>query len=329
MELKISAPGGNEYQLIQTATRYEGFFLPDHSAIEMVAPFGEALFRHYRGNGFDIWCSIYDIKHQTKLSGRLDVETFELHMQFAKGFETKWDGIGSGLIKPYQYNLSYLPFLSNEALFKKNTCYHTFDIHFTIGFLERLSPHFPALDRLLSKATRKKPGSISKTDRFLTPEMITIVHQIMKCPFKNGSAALYIESKVLELLLNVLDHLSEQDPAAPIKLSVYDKARLHDARELVIKDFENPLSIIQLSRKVGINDFKLKKGFKHLFGTTVFDFMHGQRMEKARQLLLETNLSVEEIAYMLGYEYESNFNKAFKKHFNYTAAYLRKSKKLE
>lgn len=326
MELKISAPGGNEYRLIQTASKYEGFFLPGHTALEMQAVFGNGLFRHYRGNGFDIWFSNYDIKHDTKLQGRFDVETFELHMQFENAFETKWDGIGTGIIKPYQYNLSYLPFLMNEANFKKDTCYHTFDIHFTVSFLERLAPYFPALDQLILTALKKQPCSVSKLDRFLTPEMITIVHQVLNCPFTNGSAALYIESKVLELLLNILDHLFGNHTLSPVKLSPYEIEKLHEAKEIIVKDFENPLSIIQLSKKIGVNDFKLKKGFKYLFGSTLFDYVHRERMEKAKQLLLETDLPVEDIAMMTGYEFATSFKKAFKSYFNYTPAYLRKKK---
>jgi AraC family transcriptional regulator len=69
-----------------------------------------------------------------------------------------------------------------------------------------------------------------------------------------------------------------------------------------------------LSRKVAINECYLKKGFKEMFGTTIFDFYQGQRMEHAKYLLYEKGLSVTEVSVMLGYSSISHFSTAFKKH---------------
>ena len=75
-----------------------------------------------------------------------------------------------------------------------------------------------------------------------------------------------------------------------------------------------PLTIRELSRKVAINECYLKKGFKELFGTTIFDFYQSQRMEHARYLLYEKGLSVTEVSMLLGYSSISHFSTAFKKH---------------
>jgi len=50
------------------------------------------------------------------------------------------------------------------------------------------------------------------------------------------------------------------------------------------------------------------------------------RMEKARQILLETALSIHDLAFMVGYDHPENFQKAFKKYWGYTPAELRKRK---
>lgn len=93
-----------------------------------------------------------------------------------------------------------------------------------------------------------------------------------------------------------------------------DREKIIRAREVLLRHIGEPLTIKELSRKVAINECYLKKGFKEMFGTTIFDFYQGQRMEHARYLLYEKGLSVTEVSVMLGYSSISHFSTAFKKH---------------
>jgi AraC-like DNA-binding protein len=93
-----------------------------------------------------------------------------------------------------------------------------------------------------------------------------------------------------------------------------DRDKINKAREVLIQHIGEPITIKELSRKVAINECYLKKGFKEMFGTTIFDFYQSQRMEHARYLLYEKGLSVTEVSMMLGYSSISHFSTAFKKH---------------
>ena len=93
-----------------------------------------------------------------------------------------------------------------------------------------------------------------------------------------------------------------------------DREKIVKAREVLLQHIGEPITIKELSRKVAINECYLKKGFKELFGTTIFDFYQSQRMEHARYLLYEKGLSVTEVSIMLGYSSISHFSTAFKKH---------------
>jgi AraC family transcriptional regulator len=93
-----------------------------------------------------------------------------------------------------------------------------------------------------------------------------------------------------------------------------DREKIVQAREILLQHIGEPLTIRELSRKVAINECYLKKGFKEMFGTTIFDFYQGQRMEHARYLLYEKGLSVTDVSLMLGYSSISHFSTAFKKH---------------
>ncbi len=93
-----------------------------------------------------------------------------------------------------------------------------------------------------------------------------------------------------------------------------DREKIINARAVLLQHIGEPLTIKALSRKVAINECYLKKGFKELFGTTIFDFYQTQRMEHAKYLLYDKGLSVTDVSALLGYSSISHFSTAFKKH---------------
>jgi len=92
-----------------------------------------------------------------------------------------------------------------------------------------------------------------------------------------------------------------------------------DALEATARFLESNLdadhSIQKLSRQFFLNEFKLKKGFKARYQTTVFGYLRQKRMEFAKVLLLEGNISVLEIATRVGYSNPSHFTRAFRETF--------------
>ncbi len=93
-----------------------------------------------------------------------------------------------------------------------------------------------------------------------------------------------------------------------------DREKIVLARQILLQHIGEPITIKALSRKVAINECYLKKGFKEIFGTTIFDFYQSQRMEHAKYLLYDKGLSVTEVSLLLGYSSISHFSTAFKKH---------------
>lgn len=93
-----------------------------------------------------------------------------------------------------------------------------------------------------------------------------------------------------------------------------DREKIALAREILLQHISEPLTIRELSRKAAINECYLKKGFKEMYGTTIFDFFQSQRMEHAKYLLYEKGLSVTDVSALLGYSSISHFSTAFKKH---------------
>ena len=95
----------------------------------------------------------------------------------------------------------------------------------------------------------------------------------------------------------------------------YDRERIRFARDYLIRHMENPPSLAELSRLAGINEFKLKNGFKELIGLPVFAWLADYRLETARNELMKNCKTVTEIAFELGYSSPQHFSTAFKRKF--------------
>lgn len=125
---------------------------------------------------------------------------------------------------------------------------------------------------------------------------------------------LLLEAKILELITELHKPISP-DNEAGLAFTNADKARLAEAKKLVEQNLRSPYSLTELSRKTGLNDFKLKKGFKALFGNTVFGYLGELRMDLAYKLL-QDGRSVGEVAETVGYKNAHHFTAAFKKRFD-------------
>lgn len=151
----------------------------------------------------------------------------------------------------------------------------------------------------------------------ITPEMRVILYQILQCPYQGAIKQMYLEGKVLELTALQFAQFIEDDTSSQscsrLKLDEID--RLYHARDILINQLNNPPSILSLSRQVGLNDFKLKQGFRQIFGTTVFGYLRDYRLEQARLLLAQNQLSVQQVARAIGYTHSGYFARAFRQKF--------------
>lgn len=128
---------------------------------------------------------------------------------------------------------------------------------------------------------------------------------------------IFINAQTQMLLLYSMDCMDEKEIDVincKFLANEADRDKINKAREILLQQIGEPITIKELSRKVAMNECYLKKGFKEMFGTTIFDFYQSQRMEHAKYLLYEKGLTVTEVSLLLGYSSISHFSTAFKKH---------------
>jgi len=94
--------------------------------------------------------------------------------------------------------------------------------------------------------------------------------------------------------------------------------RIRQAKEIMISRMAEPPSLTELSEEIGLSLKKLKEGFKHIYGDSVFSFLFDYKMDYARKMLETGQYNVNEVGLKVGYSTASHFIAAFKKKYGTT-----------
>lgn len=191
------------------------------------------------------------------------------------------------------------------------------DIHLVPECLQLLiGNHVEVLPTELQRMLARDESIPFSPVRTITPAMQLALQQMLDCPYQGVIKQMYLESKSVEVLTLWFDQVGTSNhPLPSTALRVADIERIHQAKNILLQQLDHPPSLLTLARQVGLNDCTLKRGFKQVFGTTVFGYLHQHRMEQARTLLLDTQQSVTAIAQTVGYTSLSAFSAAFRKRY--------------
>jgi len=167
-----------------------------------------------------------------------------------------------------------------------------------------------------------------KLNKHTSTQQKILLKDLEKASFKEGKLQqLYIESKLLDLVYVSINGIEPVQQNMNTYLSSQDIEALNKAREILLENMQNPPSLKELSYKSAINEFKLKKGFKQLFGNTVFGYLQEHRLNEAKDLLESNDINVSEASSMVGYKNNSHFTKIFKDHFGINPIEIRKKQR--
>lgn len=105
----------------------------------------------------------------------------------------------------------------------------------------------------------------------------------------------------------------------------YDSLIIMEVLKYIDKNYVNG-TLFEISEKLNQPNYKISKLIKKQTDMTFKELLQEKRLNKARQLLNETNLSVVEIISLVGYENSTYFYKIFKEKYGYTPKTYKESK---
>ncbi|MBI1185002.1 helix-turn-helix domain-containing protein [bacterium] len=195
------------------------------------------------------------------------------------------------------------------ALFESGQDYCSVAIHFEVNkFKEIIGEWLHQLPEAFRTAIDHQQGHQLYVFPFAAKTRL-LLQSLLNDDYSGLSRQFFIESKVLEIVGQQLELLIENQTGLEIKDSELEKVMACEA--LLRERYNQPHSLLQLARKVGLNDFKLKQGFKKVYGKPVFKYLQEYRLQKAKELLENEAKTVSEVAFEIGYSSTGSFSNAF------------------
>lgn len=110
--------------------------------------------------------------------------------------------------------------------------------------------------------------------------------------------------------------LSRADRFTQVALRNRERAEpveIWKARNFIQEHSDEELSLTKVAKFVNISPNYLSEKFKEVTGVNFVDYIARHRIEKARELLQNLNLRISEIAFAVGFQSLSQFNRVFRK----------------
>lgn len=146
-----------------------------------------------------------------------------------------------------------------------------------------------------------------KKHRLNTSEQETLVKI-----FSSNSA-----DEIILLFKEIIDNLIDKDDDKEVNRLISKTFRI------IEDEYMNNISLEYIAEKLYVSPAHLSRLFKKHTGKNFIDFLKEYRLKKARDLLKNTNIRINEIAKMVGYDSASYFTTIFHKYYNTTPAQFR------
>jgi AraC-like DNA-binding protein len=265
----------------------------------------------YYSEGFSIE------SHQFKSSAQIDwAKSFH-----GNGLEICFNISGTGRLTSGKQNLEFLT--GTEGFYRAdipkiqgfrapNETHYFITIEITSRFLNKyVSPDidklFPAIQRMLKgKSSNSKIGEV----RPLTMAHRLLVSALINPPVPTSALDLWYHGKALGIIAETL-YISTPDKLISARQTQIIQNRVEEVKQLLSASLENPLSLDEISKKVGCSPFYLSRTFSKETGLSIPQYIRSLRMEKAAELLRSGKYNVTETAIAVGYNSLSHFSKVF------------------
>lgn len=164
---------------------------------------------------------------------------------------------------------------------------------------------------------------IPSLNKFNFYEIITIFPEIglilkLIKLYSSETADIYYESKITEAVSLIVDKIKELDvyhrDMYQKEVSEHDIEKLRIVVSYINNHYSDNNGLEQLARIACMGISKLKYTFQKVYYCNITQYIQRQRIYKAEQMLMNTNLAIKEIAQNVGYAHAGRFSVLFKRY---------------
>lgn len=285
-------------------------------AFEVTIPFGQIKAKQWQFDGIKIMYSETQLEKPAELDWKGDSELVTMHFNLQGRTSINQAGMADAYeLNSNQHNLFYGTKAEGKMKFDE-LAMKSFMIQFSKdSFLSLSKDGNESLRKFADNIVSGKPVAFSDNNLNIDLPLLNCIHSFLTCSYSDSLKKMFFLSKTIEMLVLQAESFDKTLRSTSYLKSDYDKERILFARDYLLKNAASPPSLVELSKIAGINEYKLKKGFKELFHQTAFAYLADVKLELAKHDLLEGKKQATEVAFELGYSSLQHFSSAFKKKF--------------
>ena len=247
----------------------------------------------------------------------------EIYINLGKQLQFHVHQVGNISLDTGAYNIFYSPFIKHEYFFQQGLDYKTLSIICKPQLLASLARAFPVMNKIVEKTNQQKPFMVFGGDTVVSRVTHTI-REIADCTYTGELLNVFLQASIFDMLLLCLKNEQRNGKQAPLRLREDDIRLFESVRTDILRNLDKRFTLAELAKKYGISESKFARGFKHFTGHSVYDFQLHASLERSKDLLLTSDLTVSTIATESGYQAEEAYSKAFKKKYGLSPLDYRK-----
>ncbi|MEM6517676.1 MAG: AraC family transcriptional regulator [Bacteroidota bacterium] len=121
----------------------------------------------------------------------------------------------------------------------------------------------------------------------------------------------------LILAMQMLEHENfKKEIPLPHSLSVSDIKKIHALTDFILDNISKTITIQTLVEESGLSPKKLQTGFKLLYSQSINNYIRKIKLELSRDMLKNTDMTISEIVFAIGYRSRSYFSKIFSEYYD-------------
>ncbi len=200
-------------------------------------------------------------------------------------------------------------------------------------FEEKISDFLEDMDENLEALFRDVNGiNLFYYKGYFSLNIAKLIEEFTTCELEGFMRSVFLEGKAYEILVNHLKQYKD-DQQEPEKRTILRQAtvnRIEEAAKIIEEELATTDNVLTLAKRVRINQNTLQLGFQQLYKTSVNEYIRNFKIEKAKELIENSELNITEITYQIGINSRSYFSKLFKEKYGMTPKqYLTKKRNPE
>lgn len=225
--------------------------------------------------------------------------------------------LGNQVFHQCNYNFFNIPLCTANYTIGSNEIFTFLDVVMSVEYLKRFEKKYSLLEDFIKRSVRKAPAKLCMLNQVAPIEMLRWVDELIQYGNSTHTAIRPLEEIACNLVESALHFIRVNPPKRSIRLKQEDITAIYGIADLLASTTK-PVTLEMLADIVKMPTSKLNKGFKEIYGHSVLNHRHEEKMRLALRLVDDKRYNGKQVADLLGYQSSQNFTRAFKNRFGYS-----------